>query len=134
MSSAKLAVACGLAAVALSACGSSAKPAAGTLKPSTKPAGRGKVDDPRTLPNHIQCLRDHNVPLTLIGATKIQIGTYPSGPTVQFEPTPGIAEGDQMRGTVNAAEVIGNALLYPNQASDQLLKTVEDCVAQGVPG
>jgi hypothetical protein len=64
----------------------------------------------------------------------MQIGTKPYGPTVYFEPTPGIAQGLQIDGKAQAAEVIGAALLYPNLASDALLTKVENCVAEGVSG
>ena len=58
----------------------------------------------------------------------------PDGPTVSFEPTPGDAQGIQIHGQAQGAEVIGSALLYPNQAPSQLLTQVENCVAQGVSG
>jgi hypothetical protein len=64
----------------------------------------------------------------------MQIGTKPSGPTVQFMPTPGAAQEAQISGQVESAEVIGSALLYPNQAPDGLLQKVESCVAKGVKG
>ncbi len=64
----------------------------------------------------------------------MQVEAKPYGPTVYFEPTPGAAQEMQINGQVQGAEVIGSALLYPNQASDQLLTTVEGCVAQGVSG
>jgi hypothetical protein len=69
-----------------------------------------------------------------VGTTAMQIGTRPYGPTVYFEPTPGAAQEMQIDGQAQGAEVIGSALLYPNQASDQLLQQVEDCVALGVSG
>jgi hypothetical protein len=72
--------------------------------------------------------------VTPVGNVSIQIGTLPAGPTVVFEPTPGAAQFDQMSGKVKSAEVIGSALLYPNQASDQELKQIEDCLASGVVG
>ena len=62
MCSAKLVVACGLAALALSACGSSAKPIAGSVSASGKTAGRGVIDDPRH--KHVQCLEAHHLPVT----------------------------------------------------------------------
>jgi hypothetical protein len=40
----------------------------------------------------------------------------------------------QIHGLSQGAEVIGSALLYPNQASDKLLTKVENCVALGVGG
>jgi hypothetical protein len=135
MSSAKLAAASGLAALALSACGNSAKPVAGTIPPTATTAGHAAVDDPRTAKtNHVTCLRQKNLPVTPVGNVSIQIGTLPAGPTVVFEPTPGAAQFDQMSGKVKSAEVIGSALLYPNQASDQELKQIEDCLASGVVG
>ena len=51
-----------------------------------------------------------------------------------FQPTPGAAQGEQIDGQAQGAEVIGTALLYPNQAPDELLSKVETCVAKGVPG
>ena len=58
MSSAKLAVACGFAALALSACGTAAKPVAGSPGVATSPGTRGKIDDPRTtMNNHLACIR-----------------------------------------------------------------------------
>lgn len=130
MSSAKFALAAGLAAVSLAACGSSAKPQAGSLKAiATNHKG---VDDPRK--KHIQCLQQDHVPVTRVGSTGLKIGTRPDGATVQFEPTPGIAQGLAIDGQAQAAEVIGSALVYPHQASDQLLALVEACVAKGVTG
>ena len=58
----------------------------------------------------------------------------PAGPTVQFQPTPGDAQGKQIGGQAQGAEVIGSALLYPNQAPSSLLSKVESCVAKGVQG
>jgi hypothetical protein len=140
MSSAKLALAVGLAAISLSACGNAAKPEAGTLKAATKQ--QKGVDDPRK--THIACLQQEHIPVVEFETTALsglpagypglQIGTKPSGPTVLFEPTPGAAQEAQIDGQVESAEVIGSALLYPNQASANLLQKVEDCVAKGVSG
>ena len=130
MPSAKFALAAGLAAISLSACGTAAKPQAGTLKASA--AAHKGVDDPRK--KHIQCLQQDHIPVVPVGTTAMQIAQKPYGPTVYFEPTPGIAQGLQISGAVQGAEVIGSALLYPNQASDKLLQTVETCVALGVSG
>jgi hypothetical protein len=130
MPPAKLALAIGLAAISLSACGSTAKPEAGTLKAATTDAK--KVDDPRT--THVNCLRSEHIPVVEFGRVWLQIGTKPYGPTVQFTPTPGAAQETQIDGQVESAEVIGSALLYPNRASDALLQKVEDCMAKGVTG
>ncbi len=130
MPSAKFVLTVGLAALSLAACGTAAKPQAGTLKASAS-VHQG-VDDPRQ--KHIQCLQQERIPVLRVGTTAMQIAVKPYGPTVYFEPTPGVAQGLQIAGGVQGAEVIGAALLYPNQASDHLLAKVEACVAQGVSG
>jgi hypothetical protein len=132
MSLAKLAGACALLALVVSACGTSSKPLAGSSGVVAKRAGRGVVDDPRT--KHLTCLRQHHIQAVKVGQTMLQIGTPPSGPSVVFAPTPGAAQREQIVGQVENAEVIGSALLTPNQASDDELKVVEDCLAQGVSG
>jgi hypothetical protein len=130
---AKVAAACALSALVLSACGMSSKPVAGSVTSTTgEKAGRGVIDDPRT--KHMECLQQQGVPVTRVGTTGMQVGTYPSGPTITFAPTPGEAQGRQIDDKEQGAEVIGSALLYPNQASDKLLKIVEDCIALGVKG
>jgi hypothetical protein len=120
----------GLAAISLSACGTTTKPQAGTVNAAS--INRKGVDDPRT--THVECLESEHIPVTEFSRVWLQIGTKPSGPTVQFEPTPGAAQEAQIDGKVESAEVIGAALLYPNQASDGLLQKVEDCMAKGVTG
>ena len=137
MPSAKLAVAIGLSALSLSACGTTSKPEAGT--PAAKVKSQQGLDDPRK--THIACLsrsgstcaasRSPSPGKSLPG---FQVGPPPAGPTVGFESTPGTAQGVQIQGESQGAEVIGSALLYPNQASDALLTKVESCVAQGVKG
>jgi hypothetical protein len=137
MPSAKLAAAIALSALSLTACGISSKPEAGTPKAIAN--GHKGLDDPRT--KHTACLEQAHIAfhlehLTVAGKTlpSFQVGTAPSGPTVSFEPTPGDAQGVQIHGEAQGAEVIGSALLYPNQAPDKLLSAVEDCVAKGVSG
>jgi hypothetical protein len=133
MPSAKLALAIGLAAISLSACGTTAKPEAGTLQAAAK--NHKAVDDPRK--KHIACLKQDKIPVSAMivnGQPAFQVGAAPMGPTVVFTPTPGAAQEAQIDGTVQGAEVIGSALLYPNHASDALLKKVEGCVAKGVSG
>ncbi|MFL5861007.1 MAG: hypothetical protein ACJ780_09540 [Solirubrobacteraceae bacterium] len=137
MPSAKLAAAIGLSALSLSACGITSKPEAGTPKAIAN--GHKGLDDPRH--KHIACLRQQHVPFHLEQRTvagkvlpSFQVGTASSGPTVSFEPTPGDAQGVQIQGEAQGAEVIGSALLYPNHATDDLLSRVESCVATGVSG
>jgi hypothetical protein len=130
MSCAKLALAAGLAAILLSACGNTAKPEAGTLK--AVGTTRKQIDDPRK--THVACLRAEHIPVVEFNRTWLQVGSKPTGPTVEFEPTPGAAQELQIDGQVESAEVIGSALLYPNQAPDSLLTKVEACMAKGVSG
>ena len=61
-------------------------------------------------------------------------GTVPTGPTIIFEPTPAYAEGLQIVGRTQAAEIIGSALIYPNKAHSHVMKLVENCMAVGVAG
>jgi hypothetical protein len=127
MPSSKLALASGLAAIVLCGCGSALNP----------PRGRGRIEDNRVYPkNHIKCLRQDHFAVQKIGATGIQIGQPPAGPTISFQPTPGSAQAQQLEGVRSAqgAEVIGPAQLYPNQASDSQLKQIELCLSQGVGG
>jgi hypothetical protein len=130
MSSAKLALAAGLTALSLAACGSTAKPEAGTLKAATK--DHKGIDDPRA--THVACLRQDHIPVVEFGRTWLQVGSKPYGPTINFTPTPGAAQELQITGQVESAEVIGAAMLYPNQAPGGLLHQVEACVATGVTG
>jgi hypothetical protein len=125
-----LLVVAGAAALSLGACGIRSKPEAGTSHAQV--VSQKNVDDPRAA--HLDCLRQDRIPVTEWGRVWMQIGAKPTGPTVQFTPTPGAAQEAQISGRVESAEVIGSALLYPNQASDALLQKVEDCVALGVKG
>jgi len=137
MPSAKLAAAIVVSALSLSACGISSKPEAGTPKAIAN--GHKGLDDPRI--KHTACLEQahipfHNEQLTVAGKVlpSFQVGTAPAGPTVSFEPTPGDAQGVQIQGEAQGAEIIGSAVVYPNQAPDGLMSVVERCVAKGVSG
>ncbi|WP_249018969.1 hypothetical protein [Conexibacter sp. S30A1] len=137
MSPAKVAVACVLTALLVSACGIPPKPEAGSPNLLKNSAFRGVVDDPRT--PHVACLRADKVPFHEFYTAKqhlpaIQVGSLPSGPTIIFYPTPGIAQGLQIMGQEQGAEVIGSALVYPNQASNSVINDVEQCMAIGVSG
>jgi hypothetical protein len=115
-------IAAALSALALSACSVTAN----------KPGGRGRVADPRTQAGRLDCLRAHRLPVTEVGATGIQVGQLPAGATIRFTPSTGAAEAAQLEGQAQGAEVIGSALVYPNQAADSELRVIENCVAQGV--
>jgi hypothetical protein len=133
----QLAVTVGLMAVLLSACGISAKPQAGTPHISKSSDFYGLVDHPFTL--QVKCLKRDHVKFRkyLTAGQKlpaIQVRSLPTGPTIVFEPTPGIAQGIQIQGGAEGAEAIGAALLYPNQAPNKLLTKVEDCAVAGANG
>ena len=101
---------------------------------SAKLASRGRVDRPVAMRNHVGCLRDAHLPVHVVSSTQLQIGAAPSGPTVVFTPTPGAAQAEQINGKAQGAEVIGTALVYPNQGSSAELGTIGTCLAQGVQG
>ena len=84
--------------------------------------------------NHVGCLRDAHLNVQVLSSTKLQIDSAPAGPTIVFTPTPGAAQADQINGAAQGAEVIGTALVYPNQGSDALMGTIGACLAQGVQG
>lgn len=140
MSSAKVAAAALVVAMSLSACGVKAKPPAGSkaadiysqqhfFSPLTK---HEQCLTQKHVKWHFKVLRPAGAPPS--GWPTIQVKTRPTGPTVEFRRTPGAAQDAQMQGNVQGAEIIGSALLYPNQASDALLNVVEKCVAKGVTG
>jgi hypothetical protein len=135
MSSAKIAVASALAALVLSACGTSAKPIAGTKGILTNPGTHGQIDDARVSEDdHVGCIRAAGLPVIEVGTADLRIGTAPGDPTVHFDATPGGAQFVQIAGEAQSAEVIGSALLFPHQASDSELQKIEGCLAQGVKG
>jgi hypothetical protein len=121
---AKSVAAVGAAAMILCGCGAVVKP----------PQGRGQVEDPRTTYGRLECLRAHRLPVVKVGRTALQIGALPAGPTVQFEPSDGAAETQQVEGNAQGAEVIGSALVYPHQAPGAELTEIENCVGQGMNG
>jgi hypothetical protein len=136
MSRRTLLLVCGLTTLAVSGCGMTAKPPAGTPDLAKARGNHAQVDDPRT--KHVRCMKADGLPVRLFRASgarpAIQIGTPPSGPTVIFEPTQQDATGVQIVGQAQGAEVIGAALVYPNQAPDQVMQEVESCMAIGVTG
>jgi hypothetical protein len=129
MPPAKVIVASALGVLALTGCGTTA------IHPSARGASRGQIDDPRTAKaDRVQCLKNDHLPVQQIGLAVLEIGVAPSGPRVVFEPAPGAAQGAQIEARAQGAEVIGSALLYPNQGSDAELDQIETCLTQGVSG
>jgi len=123
-----------LAALALVGCGAvRVQPA--TPAGSATLASRGKVDSPLTdMHNHLGCLRTAHLTVQVVGPTKLQVGAAPAGPTIVFTPTQQASQAAQIDGNAQGAEAIGTALLYPNQGSDSVLTSIEDCLDQGVQG
>jgi hypothetical protein len=106
-----------------------------TASGSAKLASRGAVDSPLTdMRNHLGCLKDAHLPVRVVSPTTLQVGSAPAGPTIVFSSTPGSAQAYQINGSAQAAEVIGTALVYPNQASDDEMSRISACLAQGVQG
>jgi hypothetical protein len=122
-------------ALAVAGCGGAVK-VQPTASPGSKTlASRGKVDSPLTdMHNHLQCIRGDHIAVQVVSPTKLQVGAAPAGPTIVFTPTAGAAQARQIDATAQGAEVIGSALLYPNQGSDSELTGIEDCLSQGVQG
>lgn len=114
-----------LAVTWLGGCSSVAKP----------PQGHGVVDSPLTNnPNRVACLRAAHLPVQVMGPTALRVGSGTGAPRVTFEPTAGAAQALQLEGVRSAqgAELIGAALLYPEQGSDGELARIENCLDQGV--
>jgi hypothetical protein len=138
MSLVRLALACGLMAMALSACGITSKPQVGTAHIDRAAGNHAYRDDPRTTnPNRVKCLRADHLPLRLYTTPgnhlpAIQVGSVPSGPTIVFWPTDQAAESQQLEGLEQSAEEIGQALVYPHQAGSTVMSKVDKCVAMGV--
>ena len=84
--------------------------------------------------NHLQCLRDDHLAVQVVSPTKLQVGAAPAGPTIVFTPTAGAAQAQQIDAKAQGAEVIGTALLYPNQGSDSRADAHRGLSAQGVQG
>ncbi len=129
------AVALAALALVLTACGGSVQVQPTAPAGSSRPASRGDVDSPLTdMRNHLECLRDAHLAVRVASSTRLQVGHAPAGPTIVFAATPGAAQAYQIDGSAQAAEVIGSALVYPNQGSDAELSAISACLSQGVQG
>lgn len=115
-----------LTALAASACGSAVKSAT---------SSRGKIDNPATAKaNRIQCLTDKHIPVRQVSLNELWLGPQPASPRVVFDATEGAAQGVQIHGHDPGAEVIGAALLFPDQAPGKELSVIENCLSKGVKG
>jgi hypothetical protein len=115
-----------LTALAASACGSAVKSAT---------SSRGKIDNPATAKaNRIQCLTDKHIPVRQVSLNELWLGPQPASPRVVFDATEGAAQGVQIHDQDPGAEVIGAALLFPDQAPGKELSVIENCLSKGVKG
>ena len=73
---------------------------------------------------------DKGVDARLEGDEAIVIGDARDAPRVKFFLTSGESEAAQFEGNGEGAEQIGPTLLYVNGGSDELLQTVEGCLAE----
>jgi hypothetical protein len=121
-------------AVALAGCGGAVRVQPTTPAGSARLASHGRLDSPITFHNHLGCLQNAHLPVRVVSPTRLQIGASPGGPTIVFRSTPGAAQAAQIQGDAEGAEIIGTALIYPNQASDAELARIAACLAQGVQG
>jgi hypothetical protein len=121
-------------AIALAGCGA-VRVQPTTPSGSTTLASRGDVDSPLTdIDNHVGCIRGAHLPVQVVSPIEVRVGSPPAGPTIVFTNSPGAAQADQIEGKTQAAEVIGTALVYPNQGSDAELASIAACLQQGVSG
>ena len=75
------------------------------------------------------CLDKEQVPAHEVGDSDVVIGDGPGAPRIKFFLTAGESEAAQFQGKGEGTEQIGAAWLYVNEGSDDLLKPVEDCLA-----
>jgi hypothetical protein len=91
-------------------------------------AGGGEDDsDKRAVA--LTCLDEQGVDARFDGEEEIVVGDGRDAPRIKFFLTSGESEAAQFEGNGEGAEQIGPALLYVNGGSDEVLKTVEDCLA-----
>jgi hypothetical protein len=78
----------------------------------------------------LECMTEQRgVRAHAVGDDEIQVGEEGSGPRVKFFITSGDAESRQFQGGAEGTEQLGNALLYVNDASDEVLDDVEFCLS-----
>jgi hypothetical protein len=88
-------------------------------------------DDTDARGTALACIADQNgIDARLDGDDEIALGGAASGAHIRFYLTAGEAEAAQFEGDGEGAEQIGPTLLYVNRGSDELLQTVEGCLAE----
>jgi hypothetical protein len=75
------------------------------------------------------CFDKEGIPARDVGEHDVVIGDGAGAPRIKFFLTAGESEAAQFQGEGEGAEQIGAAWLYVNDGSDELLKPVEDCLA-----
>jgi hypothetical protein len=75
------------------------------------------------------CFQEEGLDARLEGDNAIVIGDGEGAPRIKFFLTSGLSEGRQFQGRAEGAEQIGPALLYVNEGEDDVLETVENCLA-----
>jgi len=122
-----------LAALVLVACGAGASGAGAGGRPTSargaSAPGSYSSQPYNPVTGPLRCLRQAGLRAHHDGPGAIQVVPKGRGPRVVFAATPGDAQAAQIHGQAEGAEVIGNALVYPNAASDAMLKKVETCLA-----
>lgn len=85
--------------------------------------------DDRTPPEQtLACIRGEGVAATKPSADRIEVEPGRRGPTVVFHQSRLEAEAKVLSGEAGGAESISRALLYVNEGTDPVLKTVETCL------
>ena len=93
----------------------------------------GGADDSDKRAVAMECFEEEGIDARLEGeegAVEIVIGDGPGAPRIKFFLTSGESEAAHFAGDGEGAEQIGPTLLYVNEGSDELLETVELCLAE----
>jgi hypothetical protein len=90
----------------------------------------GSSDDSDKRAVAMTCLQDKGIDARLQGDSDIAIGDTADAPRIKFFLTAGESEAAAFEGRGEGAEQIGSALLYTRKGSDDLLKDVENCLAE----
>ncbi len=77
----------------------------------------------------LSCIEGAGVPAALAGEKSIQVDG-PGAPRIEFFVSSGEAEGEQFQGNGQGAEQVGAALLFVNDGDDEVLETIENCLAK----
>ena len=78
----------------------------------------------------LACLtKEKDLTARAVNPDSIQVDEGSDGPRIRFYTNSGEAEAEQIEGNGEGSEAIGRALLFTRGGSDDLLKEVEDCLA-----